>query len=514
MSGDQRRLDPEEWEQPRHRKGRRNDHQVEGNNKVLSKFFVSNLPPKCSSQDLKEVLGRYGRNEGSYIARKLDKWGKRFVFVSFSEVRDIIRLEEELSDVWVGSYKLFISIARFVDGEKVFRPVNIQREKTTVTDDKSHANPSCEGADGNGSFNAKVGNGRSFVDSLLNRNKVDVLKVDDSVKHTFRTLERLCSCWKGDADKFLNDKSLWSVWFESLDWWTANFSVEDGRIAWLQVHGLPAQLALDQVYDMIGSRHGKVVQSASLSGDDNNFSYALIGELSKECNRIVDRVDVSWRGKIFYVWVDEDVGEWIPECVAEFDDDEGSSIPQEENDEQCMIPVESDNVIGEEGEVIRDEVLSSDAIGVSNGDGGVDDSEVSHGAHMAASMGRKKFRRKSLFKNRNEGSGSLERPKKRPRENNDMFGLDRLIGIFSEANETDVNTEQVGEDTFLTPDLNQRAATGTAEFDSRGLGHTEEIFTQTPTQQPIEVEALKTVELSRELGVENLDDFVPNVKEV
>ncbi|MFS7993090.1 hypothetical protein Hanom_Chr12g01089991 [Helianthus anomalus] len=100
-----------------------------------------------------------------------------------------------------------------------------------------------------------------------------------------------------------------------------------------------------------------------------------------------------------------------------------------------MITVESDNVIGEEGEVIRDEVLSSDAIdvegnaqdlGVSNGGGGVDDSEVSHGAHMAASTGRKKFRRKSLFKNRNEGSGSIERPKKRPRENNDMFGLDRL----------------------------------------------------------------------------------------
>ncbi|KAJ0779408.1 putative RNA recognition motif domain, nucleotide-binding alpha-beta plait domain superfamily [Helianthus annuus] len=309
MSGDQRRLDPEEWEQPHHRKGRRNDHQVEGNNKVLSKFFVSNLPPKCSSQDLKEVLGRYGRYKGSYIARKLDKWGNRFAFVSFSEVRDIIRLEEELSDVWVGSYKLFISIARFVDGEKVFRPVNIQREKATVTNDKSHANPSCEGADGSRSFNAKVGNGRSFVDSLLNRNKVDVLKVDDSVERfahwngfalarrvvNFNTLGSLKHLirkqgWtsldikylgglsvalvfydKGDADKFLNDKSLWSVWFESLDWWTANFSVEEGRIAWLQVHGLPAQLALDQVYDMIGSRHGKVVQSASLSGDDNNF---------------------------------------------------------------------------------------------------------------------------------------------------------------------------------------------------------------------------------------------------
>ncbi|MFS7960243.1 hypothetical protein Hanom_Chr08g00700931 [Helianthus anomalus] len=47
------------------------------------------------------------------------------------------------------------------------------------------------------------------------------------------------------------------------------------------------------------------------------------------------------------------------------------------------------------------------------------------------SMTRKKYRRKSLFKSRGESGGSCERPKKRLRDENDIFGLDKLIGIMS-----------------------------------------------------------------------------------
>ncbi|KAF5804958.1 putative RNA recognition motif domain, nucleotide-binding alpha-beta plait domain superfamily [Helianthus annuus] len=381
MSGDQRRPDPEEWEQAHHRKGRRNDHQVEGNNKVISKFFVSKLPPKCSSQDLKEVLGGYGRYEGSYIARKVDKWGKRFSFVSFSGVKDIKRMEEELSDVWIGSYKLFITIARFVDGEKVSKPVSNPIRKTTATYQKIHANPSSgvayEGGGSpflNGSNNAAVGPGRLYVDSVMNRNKVDIIRVDDVVErfsdwngyafvgrvvdfNTLVTLKQLlrkngCSSMdikylggltvvlvfheSGEAERFFNDNSCWSVWFTSLAPWDDNISMEEERIAWVQVHGVPVQLALDQVFDSIGSRYGKVVHSANMSGDDNIFSYALIGVLTKVCKRIVDRVDISWRGKLFNVWVYEEVGEWIPDCVVDDEEDVTSETPEEEKVDDLM----------------------------------------------------------------------------------------------------------------------------------------------------------------------------------
>lgn len=83
------------------------------------KFFVSNPPAKCSSTDLKEVLQGYGEVLGIYIARKFDKLGKRFGFATFKVSRNRADLEESLNDVWIGSYKLFIVPARFVDGQKM-----------------------------------------------------------------------------------------------------------------------------------------------------------------------------------------------------------------------------------------------------------------------------------------------------------------------------------------------------------------------------------------------------------
>ncbi|KAJ0679989.1 putative RNA recognition motif domain, nucleotide-binding alpha-beta plait domain superfamily [Helianthus annuus] len=405
MSGDQRRQDPESWEEVNHRKGKRNDHQGEGSKKVISKFYVSNLPPRCSSQDLKDVLGGFGRFEGSYIARKQDRWGKRFAFVSFSGVFDVKRMEKEMSDVWIGSYKLFITVARFVDGERVQKKDAVP--KRNMVHQKVPVNPGTGGSREGGG--APVSNGS--YDKAVGR---------------------------ANAEVFLKDCSVWAGWFESLVKWDSNVVVEEGRIAWLQVHGIPAQLSLDQVFDLIGSRYGKVVKSANMSGDDNDFSYALIGVLAKECKRIVDRLDISWRGKIFNVWVDEDVGEWTPDCIADYVDDECDVIQGDEKHSEPVQQERSGMGLGEEGEFMHAEEATVEVDvsgGAENGIGNSMGGNVEvcmdgvSGSHSAAATGRKKFRRKNLFNNRNASSGSLERPKKRARENNDMFGLNKLIVI-------------------------------------------------------------------------------------
>ncbi|KAJ0641671.1 putative RNA recognition motif domain, nucleotide-binding alpha-beta plait domain superfamily [Helianthus annuus] len=406
MSGDPRRQDPEDWEEVHRRKGRKNDRQGEGNNKVISKFFVSNLPQKCSSQDLKVVLGGFGRYEGAYIARKLDKWGKRFAFVSFAEVNDSGRMVEAISDVWIGSYKLFITVARFVDGMKVQQPAatdHVRKEKAVNIQD--HANSNIENHEGRG-VNSSVkglhdsatGNGRSFLYSVLNRNKVDVIRVDDVVERfshykgiglvgrvvafnilcTLNVLIHKFGCYSVDlkylggftvalvfkdsgmADKFLTDDSNWSAWFETLFRWDGKVVKVEERIAWLKVHGVPAQLALDQVFDLIGCRYGKVIKAACLSNDDHNFSYALIGVMSKVRKQIVDWVDIAWRELTFNVWVDEDVGEWIPDGVTKLDEDDVSTCQEEDKLEDNIQQDTNMDATCEEGEFVVNEVNGED----------------------------------------------------------------------------------------------------------------------------------------------------------
>ncbi|KAI3712069.1 hypothetical protein L1987_70618 [Smallanthus sonchifolius] len=172
-------------------------------------------------------------------------------------------------------------------------------------------------------------------------------------------------------------------------------------------------------------------KSARMSTDDRNFSYAYIGILCKSSGRIVDRVDISWRGDTYNVWIDEDVGEWVPDCVEEFD--YVSEVMAQDNvADRVVEPISNDarEDVLEMGEIRGDDgtgVEASFNIGVDSGLDGNTDANVKVGTSLA----RKKFRRKALFKNRGEVTGSYERPKKRQRDDNDMFGLDKLIGIVA-----------------------------------------------------------------------------------
>ncbi|MFS8019718.1 hypothetical protein Hanom_Chr15g01406991 [Helianthus anomalus] len=308
-------------------------------------------------------------------------------------------MEEEMSDVWIGSYKLFIAIARFVDGETITKPSDVKKGKEPVTTQTGKTNPNFGGGNlgaekfsAGGSGNVVTWEGRSFLDSLLNRNKVDVILVDD-VMEAFSQWNGLAlvGAWSADA-----------------------FGFRPG-------------------FDVIGSRYGRMLKSACMSVNDIGFSYTYIGVLSKCYRRIKDRIDISWRGTVFNVWVDEDEGEWLPNCVEEVDDDYSLHAQENENAVDYENVVNSDKVRVEEGEIPVEEVLVHEKVNQDSADiptkqGG--EAQVDESSEVKASS-RKKFWRKSLYNHRGESSGSLERPKKHLRDENDIFGLDKIIGIMS-----------------------------------------------------------------------------------
>ncbi|KAI3825939.1 hypothetical protein L1987_07699 [Smallanthus sonchifolius] len=293
--------------------------------------------------------------------------------------------------------KLFVALARFVDGVAVGNPVDDTKGKGKVNENVSHANPNIGGAQhgtdkhGVDNANAVVGGGRSFLDSVLNRNKVDVIKIEDNIEGF--------SQWYGCSllGKVVDFKALTNLKIER---WDGKQKLMDERIAWLQVHGVPLQLAIDQVFDLVGAQYGEVVQPARMSTDDRNFSYAYIGILCKSSGRIVDRVDISWRGDTYNVWIDEDVGEWVPDCVEEFD--YVSEVMAQDNVADRVVELISNDAredVLEMGEIRGDDgtgVEASFNIGVDSGLDGNTDANVKVGTSLA----RKKFRRKALFKNR------------------------------------------------------------------------------------------------------------------
>ncbi|MCH98679.1 RNA recognition motif, partial [Trifolium medium] len=61
-------------------------------------FFVTNFPVDCNTEDLWKAFARYGRVGDVYIPSKVDKWGKRFAFVNFLEVKEVSELTQSMKE--------------------------------------------------------------------------------------------------------------------------------------------------------------------------------------------------------------------------------------------------------------------------------------------------------------------------------------------------------------------------------------------------------------------------------
>ncbi|KAM0042515.1 hypothetical protein Hdeb2414_s0010g00330721 [Helianthus debilis subsp. tardiflorus] len=87
------------------------------------------------------------------------------------------------------------------------------------------------------------------------------------------------------------------------------------RIAWLKVIGVLIHLAVDEVYNSIAGRFGKVIHASQRSSEDCDLSVNCIGVLVGDGVRIVELITLKWKDKMFKVWVEEELADWIPDCL-------------------------------------------------------------------------------------------------------------------------------------------------------------------------------------------------------
>jgi len=76
-------------------------------------FFFSNFPHGFGELDMHKVFQKWGRVKEVFIARRLNKWGRRFGFVRFFDVGNVVRLEKELDKIYIGNWKLYVNIPKY-----------------------------------------------------------------------------------------------------------------------------------------------------------------------------------------------------------------------------------------------------------------------------------------------------------------------------------------------------------------------------------------------------------------
>ncbi|MFS7970843.1 putative RNA recognition motif domain, nucleotide-binding alpha-beta plait domain superfamily [Helianthus anomalus] len=424
--------------------GRRSKNIGASSSKVkIIKVFVSNLPEGCSSADLVHVMKGFGVIKGTYIARKYDRLGKRFGFVSFGNVEDPVKLEENLKDVWIGSYKLYVVLARFVDRvkiqhkeAKVWKPVDEARTELRPN------NVADEGKVGDNSGPAVVGT-RSFRDTLLNvvpgKEVVDINVSDEVIARDE---------WNGlgllGKVKDLNSLSRLRIWFgKSVSCKVGIKYVgqtwEYERIAWLKLFGIPLCLNVESFLTDISTKFGEVIQLPNSSVGDEDLSYVMVGVLTNSVHKVQQHVNLNWKSTIYPVFVDEDCEDWVPDClndveeiVADEEEESGENIRIDVEEEVYVNMDSENNVVGVESEFLVENTVNviNDSQNVVRGDDHVVTMDVpSMGVKVDKEGGTKRGKgyKKKTRKKLSCSPVGHERPRKRPREGEDLFDLDRFI---------------------------------------------------------------------------------------
>ncbi|KAF5778714.1 putative RNA recognition motif domain, nucleotide-binding alpha-beta plait domain superfamily [Helianthus annuus] len=340
----------------------------------LTKFFVSNIPDCCSSVDVGEFFSVFGNVARVYVARKRDKNGNNFCFVTFKGVKDVKDLEGRLRGVKMGDFKLQVNLAKFA--------AENPRTSEPLSGGAAHQNrPARVGRMESNLFNFR--DGRSYSDVLgkvkgkggvsLASEGVSDVRLSDTVRsivvpdrisafkglaglavigrtvnlETLVDFDKLLRIAKVDfariqylgglsilisfsdgaaANSFLEACNIWGPWFTKLEAWTGQ-TLPLERVAWLKLLGIPLNLLEAEVFMQVGELFGNVLFVPKVIDEDQDLSVIKIGVLVGEARRCSESVSLKWKDRVFRIWVDEDNEDWVPDCL----DYEDTGIPESDS---------------------------------------------------------------------------------------------------------------------------------------------------------------------------------------
>jgi RNA recognition motif-containing protein len=137
---------------------------------ISTSFFITNFPDGLGWGDLWKLFTKYGSVSDVYIPNKVHKWGRKFGFVKFKDVRDVEALSRSMEDVWSGTFKLWVNRARYGKGE--------EKEKSTTIPEQTQRRKEYS--------DSRVKDDVSFKSLLLRRKEGGEVEESGGVKKSFR----------------------------------------------------------------------------------------------------------------------------------------------------------------------------------------------------------------------------------------------------------------------------------------------------------------------------------------
>ncbi|GKC25624.1 RNA-directed DNA polymerase, eukaryota [Tanacetum coccineum] len=280
--------------------------------KISKSVFVTNFPDTTTARDLWKTCNAYGTVVDVFIPFKRSKAGKKFAFVRFIKVTNLDRLVENLCTIWIGRFHLYANQVRFERPQKPNFPTH--KETTSVAHKNSFASVLKEGHvsppdpslvldescikehDLNLSLMGKVKEVSAIPNLPVMIAKEEKFHVHTAVGSRFNTIKH--------AD---------------------NSFVNDERIVWVSVEGLPIKAWTPDSFRKIASCWGTLVEWGD--SEQNSLSCKHLCLKTKMDVIINDKRKIIVQGNVFWIRVKE-LDAWVPN----FEDDNNDDLSSDEEE--------------------------------------------------------------------------------------------------------------------------------------------------------------------------------------
>ncbi|PWA87940.1 hypothetical protein CTI12_AA121160 [Artemisia annua] len=281
-------------------------------NQVSTSIFVTNFPDQFSFRDLWKECDVYGKVIDVYIPNRRSKTGKRFGFVRFIKINDVERLVNNLCTIWVGRFKLHANVVRF----------QRQPMKNVRTDANEVKNKSYVYAVKKGIVNYDVEEDKKpaiVLDESGFSQRDFSLSLMGKVKE-FSSLSNLKIVLASEAKENFKSHVGIGSWFSILQQASCSLNL-DGRVAWVDIEGVPLKVWTKNTFTRIISKWGELVYEEEKEMSCLHRKRVCIKTTLEE--NIFESFKIIVQGKVYWVRAKE-VNGWSTNFIEEDDNDNDS----------------------------------------------------------------------------------------------------------------------------------------------------------------------------------------------
>ncbi|GJS07785.1 RNA-directed DNA polymerase, eukaryota [Tanacetum coccineum] len=281
--------------------------------KISTSVFITNFPESCSAKELFQSCKQYGHVVDTFIPTKRSKNGRRFGFVRFINVFNEERLGNNLCTR--GNSYVHVVKGQNKSGirESEVPPALVLNNECLLSKDLSKS---------------LLGRVKQFVSLANLRKAVSNERFVDIKIQYMGELWVLLEFGSEDSMKLFQDNVSIRSWFSQLKQATMEFT-NKGRIAWMEVEGIPLKLWTDNTFKQIATKWGEL-----LDIDDQEemcFHLKRLCIYTKTEKNIFEEFKIIFRGKTSWIRAKETPG-WVPDFMEENDEEEQSDVDSKEGE--------------------------------------------------------------------------------------------------------------------------------------------------------------------------------------